>query len=154
MPTKMKRRDIRLLAQAIPAMGGRAKAVEVDGKARIVVEPYDVTPAGRYALGRTAKHLRDEIEAIDDGLGQIVRDQTKDADHPHGCDSIDEEHPNWNALQRAHRAFLREEAEVTLHLCSEADLKPDANKLPGDLLAMLAPMLKDWDRKAGESTEA
>ena len=63
---KLKTKEIIVLFQALSALGGTSRAVEIDGRRRVVDEPYMLSPKVRWNAAKNRNVLRRIVDLRDE----------------------------------------------------------------------------------------
>lgn len=133
---KLSRKDIQSLHNALAQLGGRAEsATNGDGKATVVVKPFDFSGKVIYGLARNKAHLKPHIEAMVEANNALVKKLGDDAGE------VKPSTPAMAQMLLEQADLMNGEEEVQLHLIPIADLKIETNKLDPNLVAALLPIL-------------
>lgn len=63
---KLKIKDVIVIFQALTALGGAPRVVEVDGRKKVIEEPYALSPRARWNAAKNRNILRRIVDVRDD----------------------------------------------------------------------------------------
>lgn len=134
---KIRRKDLRDLINALKGLDGRAVDIKTaDGKAEVIIKPYDLAGNVRYAAIRMLAAAKAPLEAMETEHAALF------AKHAGGASKMEETHPGLAAFGKDWNAYLAEEVDFTEHRFKAEDLKIEANALPAQLVAALLPVIE------------
>ncbi len=121
---KLSRLAVRNLDASLRSLDGRwEQGYGNDDKPRgMVLVPYKMPAAAKFAVVRNLLSLKSDIEAMDKTVQDIVAQNNGEA-------------------QKLVADFYREDMEIALHKIKVADLKVEENAIPNTTIAALLPIL-------------
>jgi len=126
---KLTYKNTLLLRQALNALEGRDKAIEVKGETHLVRKPFKFAGKTRLKIARNLRACEAAFEDYDAARVGLVRELAD------GGDRVPED--KVAAFNNRHEELLQEPAEVALTPLAEEDLNLDDNDIPHGALAVL-----------------
>jgi hypothetical protein len=136
MKTTLSRNAIIALSTALRALDGRKTEVkDGDGRFHVINKPFELPGKTRMAIAKTLRHLRPELEAIDDATRALFKQHA--GEKPEITPGT-KEHAAFTVEQNA---LMREEIEVEVNMLPIGDLKIDTNQIDGTVVEGLLPVI-------------
>lgn len=129
------------IANGLAGLDGRNISAKDNNVERVISAPYKFSGTLRKIIFRNLARLRVEIEVHNNASQALFRSISG------GREMMDEKDPAQAALLATYHAQLRdllnEEVEVELQPIFLSALDLDKNDIPGSILAMLDPIIKE-----------
>lgn len=137
---KVKARDLLNLQTALTSLDGHERVLEAakDEPAKVAQVPYDLSGAARLAVAFDIAEVNSAITALNSARDGLIKEISG------GKNSIPKE--DEAAIAKFSEKFgevLDAPVDLNLRIIAVADLKLDVNPIPGTVLAVLKPVLKE-----------
>ncbi len=132
---KITRSDLFNMVQAFGSLGGRMVEASDGDKKTVILKPYDIDGAARYAVAKMKRAAKDIMQAIEDERTDLV---AKSGLEPA---ALEMDKAKLATFKAEMAAYLKEEVEFTEHRIQVGTLKVGANQLDPAVIEALLPVL-------------
>jgi hypothetical protein len=147
------------LANALSQLSSHRKVVKDGDKETTIEAPYQFAAETRAKIARNLARCTAVVDAyqrtrqglliqVSGGKSEIAPPPIADKDKPDYPTRLEAYADQIETFNKVNQMFLDEVHEIDLAVLKEADLKLEANPIPFQILALMAPMLEGWRQDA------